>query len=90
MRTEEIDELSLAQILTGHYLQAKLPSTLIRGVHESLIMKHNQAQRTDEWLYESNIATIIEIIELSFPGQIRNHLSSNHYMSEKSPFCSTS
>ncbi len=41
----------LARILTGHYLQAKLPSTVIRGVHDSLNMKHNQAQRTNEWLY---------------------------------------
>ena len=52
VRTEEIEELLLAQILTGHYLQAKLPSTVIRGVHDSLNMKHNQAQRTNEWLYE--------------------------------------
>ncbi len=35
----------------------------------------------------TNISTIIEIIELSFAGQIKNHLSSNHFMSEKSPFC---
>jgi hypothetical protein len=28
---------------------------------------------------------MIEIIELSFAGQFRNHLSFNHYMSEKSP-----
>jgi hypothetical protein len=52
VRTEEIEELLLAQILTGHYLQAKLPSTVIRGVHGNLNMKHNQAQRTNEWLYE--------------------------------------
>ncbi len=37
----------------------------------------------------TNILTIIEIIELSFAGQIRNHLWSNHYMSEKSPFYRT-
>jgi hypothetical protein len=37
----------------------------------------------------ANISTIIEIIELSFAGQFRNHLSFNHYMSEKSPFCRT-
>jgi hypothetical protein len=56
VRTEEIEELLLAQILTGHYLQAKFPSTVIRGVHGSLNLKHNQAQRTwrrtNEWLYE--------------------------------------
>jgi hypothetical protein len=51
VRTEEIKELLLAQILTGQYLQAKLPSTVIRGVHDSLNMKHNQAQRTNEWMY---------------------------------------
>jgi hypothetical protein len=37
VRTEEIKVLLLAQILTGHYLPAKLPSTVIRGVH----MEHN-------------------------------------------------
>jgi hypothetical protein len=42
----------LARILTGHCLQAKLPGTVIRGVHKSLNIKHNQAQRTNEWLYE--------------------------------------
>jgi hypothetical protein len=56
VRTEEIEELLLAQILTGHYLPAKLPSTVIKGVHDSLNMKHNQAQRTwrrtNEWLCE--------------------------------------
>jgi hypothetical protein len=56
VRTVEIEELLLAQILTGHYLQAKLPSTVIRGVHDSVNMKHNQAKstwrRTNEWLYE--------------------------------------
>ncbi len=53
VRTEEIEVLFLlARILTGYYSQAKLPSTVIRGVHDSLNMKHNQAQRTNEWLYE--------------------------------------
>ncbi len=52
VRTERIEELLLAQILTGYYLQAKLPSTVIRGVHDSLDMKHKQAQHTNEWLYE--------------------------------------
>jgi hypothetical protein len=52
VRTERIEELLLARILTGRYLQAKLPSTVIRGVHDSLYMKHNQSQRTNEWLYE--------------------------------------
>ena len=42
----------LARISTGHYLQAKLPSKVIRGVHDSLNMKYNQAQRTNEWLYD--------------------------------------
>ncbi len=40
----------------------------------------------------TNISTILEIIVLSFAGQYRNHMSSNHYndyMSEKSPFCHT-
>ncbi len=37
----------------------------------------------------TNISTTIEIIELSFAGQFRNHLPLNHYMSEKSPFCRT-
>ena len=41
----------LARISTGHYLQAQSPSTVIRGVHDSLNMKHNQVQRTNEWLY---------------------------------------
>ena len=37
----------------------------------------------------TNISTMIDIIEWSFAGQIRNYLSSNHNMSEeKSPFCS--
>ena len=52
VRTERIEELSLARFLNGHYLQAKLPSKVIKGVHDSLNMKHNQAQRTNEWLYE--------------------------------------
>jgi hypothetical protein len=52
VRTEEIEELLLAQILTGHYLQAKFPSTVIRGVHDGLNMKHNQAECTNEWLYK--------------------------------------
>jgi hypothetical protein len=51
-RTKRIEELLLARILTGNYLQAKLPSTVIRGIHDSLTMKHNQAQRTNEWMYE--------------------------------------
>jgi hypothetical protein len=97
VRTVEIGELLLAQILTGHNLQAKLPSTVIRGVHDSLNMKHSQVQRAPGVAPTSgctNISTIIEIIEIniiesSFAGQIRNHLSSNHYMSEKSPFCRT-
>ncbi len=52
MHTVGIEELLLAQILIGYYLQAKLPSTVIRGVHDCLNMKHNQAQCTNEWLYE--------------------------------------
>jgi hypothetical protein len=44
--------VSLALILTGHYAQAKLPSTVIRGVLDILNVKHNQAQHTNEWLYE--------------------------------------
>jgi hypothetical protein len=52
VRTEESEELFLARIMTGHYLQAKLPSKVIKGVHDSLNMKHNQAQRTNEWLYK--------------------------------------
>ncbi len=54
VRTERIEELLLAQILTGQYrpVQAKLPSTVIRGVHGSLNMKHNQAHSTNEWQYE--------------------------------------
>jgi hypothetical protein len=39
------------------YLQANMPSTVSRGVHDSLILllesKHNQAQRTNEWLCDS-------------------------------------
>jgi hypothetical protein len=50
--SERIEEFLLARIMTGHYLQTKLPSTVIRGVHDSLNMKHNQAQRSNEWLYE--------------------------------------
>ncbi len=45
----------MARISTGHCLQAKLPSTVIRGlrgVHDNLNMKHNQAQRTNKWLDE--------------------------------------
>ncbi len=52
VRTERIEELLLARISTGNYLQAKLPSTVIREVHDSVNMKHNQAQRTNELLYE--------------------------------------
>jgi hypothetical protein len=56
VRTERIEELSLAQFSTGNYLQAKLPSTMIstviRGVHDRWNMKHNQAKGTNEWLYE--------------------------------------
>ena len=52
VRTERIEELLLARILTGLYLQGKLPSTVINEVHDSLNMKHNQAQHTNEWMYE--------------------------------------
>jgi hypothetical protein len=84
VRTDRIEELLLAQILTGHYLQAKLPSTVIRGVHASLNMKHNQAHSANDLATSgcTDISTIIETIGLSFAGQIRNNLSSNHYMSE--------
>ncbi len=41
----------LARILTGQYLQAKLPSTAIRGVHDSLNMKHDPQNSASEWLY---------------------------------------
>jgi hypothetical protein len=59
MITERIEELLLARIWTGYYpVTAKLPGTVIRGVHDSLNMKHNisdikaQKNRTNEWLYE--------------------------------------
>ncbi len=63
MRTEESEELFLARILTEHYLQAKLPSKVIRGVHDSLNMKHNQAQRTNEWLCKSSVILHVHICQ---------------------------
>jgi hypothetical protein len=51
VRTEEIEEL-----FAGSNFDWTLPASQVakhsdQGVHDSLNMKHNQVQRTNEWLY---------------------------------------
>ncbi len=82
VRTERIEERFAGSNFDWTLPASHLPSIVIRGV-DSLSMKHNQAQRTNEWLYEYLHHNWNYWIIFCWPDQnFRNHLSSNHYMSE--------